>query len=44
MTSYERPDLSSLKGKTILLTGCATGIGRATAKLAYREFPTSQPP
>lgn len=38
MTTYERPDLTQLKGKTIILTGCATGIGRATAKLAYREY------
>ncbi|PSN73008.1 NAD(P)-binding protein [Corynespora cassiicola Philippines] len=38
MTSYEVPlDYSALKGKTILLTGCATGIGRATAKFAFEN-------
>jgi NADP-dependent 3-hydroxy acid dehydrogenase YdfG len=36
MTSYEIPqDYSALKGKTILITGCATGIGREAAAFAF---------
>ncbi|KAG8157578.1 hypothetical protein KVR01_012620 [Diaporthe batatas] len=36
MTSIETPkDFSGLKGKTVLLTGCASGIGRAVAQVAY---------
>lgn len=39
MTSYEVPnDYSALKTKTILITGCATGIGRETAKFAYGKW------
>lgn len=36
MTTYNVPsDFSALRGRTILITGCATGIGREAAKLAY---------
>ncbi|KIW29941.1 uncharacterized protein PV07_05725 [Cladophialophora immunda] len=38
MTTYEVPvDFRNIKDKTILITGCSTGIGRATAKLAYEH-------
>ena len=32
-----RPDLSSLRGRRVLLTGAASGIGAATARLAAAE-------
>jgi hypothetical protein len=37
MTTYNFDDseFAGLKGKTVVLTGCATGIGRAAANLAY---------
>ena len=43
MTEYKIDDseFASLRGKTVLLTGCATGIGRATAYLAHSELPAS---
>ncbi|KAK3381034.1 hypothetical protein B0H63DRAFT_494957 [Podospora didyma] len=39
MTTYQVDDgeFAALKGKTILLTGCSTGIGRATAYLAHKH-------
>ncbi|KAJ9149268.1 NAD(P)-binding protein [Pleurostoma richardsiae] len=39
MTTYhiDDSDFASLWGKTILLTGCATGIGRQTAYLAHKN-------
>ncbi|KAI0121268.1 hypothetical protein BJ170DRAFT_644282 [Xylariales sp. AK1849] len=39
MTTYhvDEAEFAGLKGKTILLTGCATGIGRATAILAHKN-------
>jgi NAD(P)-dependent dehydrogenase (short-subunit alcohol dehydrogenase family) len=39
MTAYKIDDaeFAALHGKTILITGCATGIGRAAAVLAHRE-------
>lgn len=43
MTTYQRPtSYAALKGKTVLLTGCATGIGRQTAILAYGIYPMSK--
>ncbi|KAK8220075.1 hypothetical protein M8818_000491 [Zalaria obscura] len=39
MTTYKLEDseLEGLKGKTILITGCATGIGRATVLIAHTQ-------
>ncbi|KAK3326926.1 hypothetical protein B0T19DRAFT_420396 [Cercophora scortea] len=39
MTTYSVDDaeFAALKGKTVLLTGCSTGIGRATAYLAHKH-------
>jgi len=39
MTDYEVKDseLESLRGKTILIIGAATGIGRATVLLAHSK-------
>jgi hypothetical protein len=39
MTTYDFDEtkLESLQGKTIILTGCSTGIGRATAKLIHSQ-------
>lgn len=40
MTTYKLEDseLEGLKGKTILITGCATGIGRATVLIAHSRL------
>jgi BRCT domain type II-containing protein len=37
MTTYDfkEQELQGLKGKTIIITGASTGIGRDTAKIAY---------
>lgn len=44
MTTYQRPSsYAALKGKTILLTGCATGLGRETAILAHSVFTNPHP-
>jgi len=39
MTTYtfDPSELKALKGKTIILTGCSSGIGRETAKIAYEN-------
>lgn len=39
MTTYTVDDkeFAALKGKTVLITGSVTGIGRATVHLAYGE-------
>ena len=38
MATYkvEDSEFAKLKGKTILITGCSTGIGRSTVDLAFR--------
>lgn len=40
MTTYDLKDseLESLKGKTLLITGASTGIGRDTVKLAHSVY------
>lgn len=40
MTTYliDDEDFAVLKGKTVLITGSVTGIGRAAVDLAYSEF------
>ncbi|KAJ9627783.1 hypothetical protein H2203_003000, partial [Taxawa tesnikishii (nom. ined.)] len=39
MTTYtlDEPELGKLKDKVILITGCATGIGRAAAVIAHKH-------
>lgn len=39
MTTYQLKDeeLHALKGKTILITGAATGIGRAAVDIMHRK-------
>ncbi|KEF59443.1 uncharacterized protein A1O9_04287 [Exophiala aquamarina CBS 119918] len=43
MTKYEVKDseLEALRGKTVLIIGAASGIGRATVLLAHRKYPLS---
>lgn len=45
MTSYEvkDSDLDALGGKTVLIVGAATGIGRSTVLLAHRKYTTIFP-
>lgn len=40
MASYEvkESELDALRGKTVLIVGAATGIGRSTVLLAHRKY------